>query len=129
MLTQRFSAVDAAPPLGEGLPTPKPTTTDFCSWVPGSRGPRNSSTVAPASSLTFKKLPRSKEAAKVKTNLKRQYNMIEGLDYRYDLFGSTHKVERLNSHEYTSAPRLANLFAKLRAAQSGDGKEEEEEDS
>ena len=54
--------------------------------------------------------------------------MKEELDYRYDLFGSARKIEKLNSPQCTSAPRLANLFAKLRAAQSGDGKEEEEEE-
>ena len=67
-------------------------------------------------SLTIEKLSRFEEAAKAKTNMGRQHNMKEGLDYRYDLFGSARKEERLNSPEYTSAPRLANLFAKLRAA-------------
>ena len=76
---------------GEGQPTPNPATSDFCSWVPGSRGPRNSSTVEPASSLTIETLPQSKEASKAKTNVGTQYNMKERLDYRYDLFGSAAK--------------------------------------
>ena len=110
---------------GEGRPTPKPATSNFCSWIPGSRSKRDCSTVQPASKLTVERLPRSNQEAKAKTDAGRQYNMKEGLDYRYDLFGNVRKVERPDSPEYTSAPRLANLFAKLRAAQSGDQDDED----
>ena len=55
--------------------------------------------------------------------------MKEGLDCRYYLFGNARKLEKLNSPEYTSAPRLAKLFAKLRAAQSGDQEDEGEDNS
>ena len=89
----------------------------------------NCSTVEPASKLTVEKLPWSEQEAKEKTDAGRQYNMKEGLDYRYNLFGSTRKPERLNSLEYTSAPRLANLFSKLHVAQPGEQESEEDVDS
>ena len=81
---------------------------------------RNCSTVEPAGHMTIEKLPRSNDEAKAKTEASKQYNLKEGLDVRYDVFGDPEKWQRVSSPEYTSAPRLANLFSKLRAAQSID---------
>ena len=104
---------------GEGRPTPKPATSSFCSWVPGSRGPRNCSTLLPAGNLMIENLPTSNAEAKQKLERGRKYNLKEGLDARYDIFGGDEKkMERLNNPEYTSISRIQHLFSCLRAAQS-----------
>jgi len=94
---------------GEGRPTPKPVTSSFCSWVPGSRSKRNCSTVEPASKLFIEKFPRSNAEAQSKLDNARQNNMKEGLDARYDVFGDAKKLEKMNDPAYTRAHRIAYL--------------------
>ena len=53
----------------------------------------------------------------MKLDRNRQYNMKEGLDARYDVFGNAEKREKLNDPEYTSHRRIAPLFSAFRAAQ------------
>ena len=84
------------------------------------RSKHSSSTVEPASHMTIEKMPKSNDEAKAKTEAGKRYNMKEGLDCRYDVFGDATKWQRVNSAEYISAPRLANLFSKLRVTQSND---------
>ena len=114
---------------GEGRPTPKPATASFCSWLPGSRAKRTCRTVSPASNLHVEKLPHSNEEAKAKNDRDRQYNLREGVDARYDIFGGdTKKWEALSSDGFTRADRLAPLFLALRLAQGKGSAEEEEEE-
>ena len=68
--------------------------------------------------MTIERLPRSNAEAKAKLDRGRQYNMKEGLDARYDVFGgNSKKLELLNDPAYTSAGRIAHLFSRLRLAQ------------
>jgi hypothetical protein len=72
------------------------------------------------------KLPNSNEESKAKLDRGHRYNLKEGLDARYDMWGGdSKKWEKLNDPEYTSAHRLAQLFQVLRAAQNSDETEEE----
>jgi len=112
---------------GEGRPTPKPATSSYCSWIPGARSKRKCSTVEPAANMMIEKLPRSNADAQAKLDRGRKYNLKEGLDARYDVFGGDRKkIELLNNPAYTSASRIAHLFSQLRLAQ---GNTETEEDS
>ena len=76
---------------GEGRPTPKPATSEFCSWVPGSRAKRTCSTVVPAANLRIERLACSKVEAKDKLKCDRQNNLCFGVDARYDVFGIKQK--------------------------------------
>ena len=115
---------------GEGRPTPKPATSSFCSWIPGSRGPRNCSTLMPAGNLMIENLPQSNKDAKKKLDLDRKYNLKEGLDARYDIFGGdTEKMERLNDPAYVSTHGIHRLFNCLRKAQQKEIHNDTETDS
>ena len=110
---------------GEGRPTPKPSTSAFCSWVPGSRAKRICSTVVPAGKLTIERLPRSEAEADAKLKRDRKYNLRLGIDDRYDVFGGNENKKKLLEHpEYTSAARLSRLFECLEAAQGNVGEVE-----
>jgi hypothetical protein len=111
---------------GGGRLTPKPATSSFCSWIPGSRSKRKCSTVLPAGNLQIERLPRSDAEAKGKFDRGRKYNLKEGLNTRYDIFGDSKKMEKLNAPAYTSAPRLDLLFTRLRLA---NGKANDDSDS
>ena len=110
---------------GEGRPTPKPSTSAFCSWVPGSRAKRTCSTVVPAGKLMIERLPRSEAEAEAKLKRDRKYNLRLGIDGRYDVFGGNENKMKLLEHpEYTSAARLSSLFECLEAAQGKVGEAE-----
>ena len=103
---------------GEGRPTPKPATSAFCSWVPGSRARRTCSTVLPAAKQMIERLPRSEAEAKEKLERDRQYNLKLGVDARYDVFGGdVNKIKLIEDPAYTSAARVNTLFECLEAAQ------------
>ena len=76
------------------------------------------STVLPAGKLMIERLPRSESEAKAKTDRGRTYNLKEGIDARYDVFGGDEKKkEMLNDPNYTSASRISLLFDRLKQAQ------------
>ncbi|KAL7552027.1 hypothetical protein ACHAWF_017125 [Thalassiosira exigua] len=103
---------------GEGRPTPKPTTSGFCPWIPGGRSKRNNTTLKPASTLIVEKLPRSNAEAQAKLDRGRKHNLREGLGASYDVRGGNErKLGALSSPEYVSAGRVGPLFRCLRAAQ------------
>ena len=104
---------------GEGRPTPKPATSAYCSWIPGSggRGKRTCSSIVPAGKLMIERLPRSETEAKSKLERGRNLNLKEGADARYDVFGrDRNKKKFLEYTEYTSAERISILFGRLRVA-------------
>eukprot|EP00984_Skeletonema_dohrnii_P022929 scaffold12046_cov72-Skeletonema_dohrnii-CCMP3373.AAC.1 len=43
---------------GEGRPTPKPATVDFCPWIPGSNCKRECSTLLPAARNSIMQQPK-----------------------------------------------------------------------
>ncbi len=71
----------------------------------------------PATNLQIKRLPTSNGEAQSKLDRARQYNLKEGLDAQYDVFGDDGKWEKLNDPAYTSACRIKLLFEKLKKAQ------------
>ena len=76
------------------------------------------STVLPAGKLMIERLPRSETEAKAKTDRGRNYNLKEGVDARYDVFGGDQKKrDMLNDPNYTSASRISLLFDRLKQAQ------------
>ena len=103
---------------GEGRPTPKPATSGFCSWIPGSRGKRNCSTLQSTCKLMVEQLPGSNEEERQKLDQNRQYNLKEGIDSCYEIFGGdATKWEKLNNPHYISHLRIENIFSLLRTAQ------------
>ena len=111
----------------EGRPTPKPATTVFCSWIPGSRSNRKCPTVIPVSHLRIEGLPRLNREVKAKLNRGQRYNMKKGLDARYNLFGGDGKKwEMVNDPRFTSASRLGCLFGRLRLANGNKDNSESE---
>lgn len=102
---------------GEGRPTPKPATSDFCPWVPGSNSKRTCTTLLPASRTTMQKLPTSNEEAKRKRDSGHKKNMHAGETARYDWHGGDERILNvINSKEYTSKDRLMPLFLALQEA-------------
>ena len=115
---------------GEGRTTPKPATSAFYSWVPGSRSKRKCSTVLPAGNLQIERMPRSDQEAQAKLDRGRNYNMKEGVDARYDVFGGDNKKwEMLNDPRYTSASRLGLLFGRLRLTNGDEGGSDSDKDN
>ncbi|KAL7534011.1 hypothetical protein ACHAWF_004691 [Thalassiosira exigua] len=89
---------------GEGWPTPKPATSNFCSWVPGSRSKRNCSTLDHALTLNIQPLSKSNAQAGAKLKHGRKYNLKEGLNAKHDVFGGDpKKLASLNSPGYVSS--------------------------
>ncbi|KAL7554211.1 hypothetical protein ACHAWF_017633 [Thalassiosira exigua] len=114
---------------GEGRPTPKPATSSFCPWVRGSRSKRNCSTVEPASRMNIERLPRSNKEAEAKLARDRKYNLKEGIDARYDVFGGdSEKWGKLNNPEFASARQLAPLFEALEKSQTADDSDSDASD-
>ena len=102
---------------GEGRPTPKPPTADFCPWVPGSNCERTCTTLLPACRTTIQKLPSSNEEARRKSESGHKKTMHVGESARYDWHGGDKRVLAItNSQEYTSKERLMPLFLELQAA-------------
>ena len=101
---------------GEGRPTEKPATAEFCSWVPGCRSKRSCSTIEPVTNLNIEKLPVSNADAQRKLDGDRQMNAKTGLSARYDVLGDPRKWELISSPAYVASHRFNDLFEKLRAA-------------
>ena len=78
--------------------------------------------------MNIEKLPTSNADAQKKLDRGRKYNLKEGLDARYDVFGDSGKMEKLDSQNYTSLGRITRLFEALRAAQHQKKVAEEEHD-
>jgi hypothetical protein len=77
----------------------------------------------------IERMPRLNEEAQEKLNRGRQYNLKEGLDAWYNVFGGDcKKIELLNDPAYTSASRIALLFSQLRLAQGNAETEEDRQD-
>ena len=103
---------------GEGRPTPKPATSSFCTWIPGSKGARSCSTIEPATKLHRLKMPRSNKEAEEKLKRGVKKNMHQGISAKYDIYGGDgSKYKKLEDPEYTSKLRLQKLFKCLRDAQ------------
>jgi len=99
---------------GEGRPTPKPPTTEFCSWIPGSKCKREFTTLLPASRASIMQLPGSNEEAK--RRLENGHNMSRhvGETARYDWHGGDEmKLAELNDPEYISKERVMPLLLHL----------------
>ena len=107
---------------GEGRPTPRPSTIDFATWVPGSNAKsRICSTIVPASSQTIMKLPASTAEASKKLEKSNRRNVNEGISARYDIYvESEERWSMLSDPNYSSKtrPALNKLFTVLRKAQS-----------
>ena len=95
---------------GEGRPTPKSATSLFYSWVPGSQGKQNCSTLEPASKLVIENFSRSKAGAQSKLDNTGQYSTTDGLDAHYDVFGDAKKSEKVNGSAYTARIKLPPFF-------------------
>ena len=92
---------------GEGRATPKPENSVFCSWIPGSQSNRKCSTVLSAGHLRIERLPRLDIEAQAKLDRGQRYDMREGLDAYYDVFGGdSKKWEMVNDPRFTSSSRL-----------------------
>jgi len=103
---------------GEGRPTPKPPTANFCSWIKGMRSKRNCSTIQPASRLQRERLPASNAEAKQKIDRGIKKSMHEGIPANYDVHcGHNDKKAKLNDPNYTSFARCSPLFKLLRESQ------------
>ena len=64
-------------------------------------------------------LPRSNEDVQAKINRGQNYNLKEGLDARYDVFGGDEtKHAKLNEAEFTDASRFVDLCRYIRASQT-----------
>jgi len=73
---------------GEGRPTPKPATVDFCSWVPGSkRTQRSCSVLEPTTKLNIQQLPKSTADAKLMLEKGKKRGLHEGISAVYDVYG------------------------------------------
>ena len=103
---------------GEGRPTPKPSTSGFCSWN-GGRSERTCKTTEPASRANREKLPGSNEEAQKKLDNGVKRSMHEGLGAKYEVYGSEdERWDKLNDARYISKDRINNLFLCLRAEQN-----------
>ena len=106
---------------GEGRPTPKPPTSSFCAWLPGSAGreKRACSTLQPASHCHIEQLPTSDENAKAKLDNGVKRSMHQGIPAKYDVFGGDESkhADLLDPH-YVSYERIRPFFECLKDAQS-----------
>ena len=68
-------------------------------------------------------LPKSNAEAEAKLRRGRKGILKEGLDARYDIFGSEKKWALLNDPAYVRPERLKRLFRELELAQSAGKKE------
>lgn len=101
---------------GEGRPTPKPPTSDFCAWIPGSNCKRECSTLSSAATNTYQKLPKTSAEAKKKLESGKVRTCHEGETARYDWHGNDPDIlAALNSEEYMSSERMKHLFALIRS--------------
>jgi len=72
---------------GEGRPTEKPSTIDYCSWVPGSKqSARTCTTKLPASEQHIMQLPGTNKEAKEKLERGIKKNIHEGISATYDVY-------------------------------------------
>lgn len=114
---------------GEGRPTPKPATSDFCKWIPGSNGKRSCKTTMPASASVRMKLPESNKDAERKIKRGQKRNIWEGVPARYDVFGGDQRIHDLiNSKEYITGEKVQRFFSALRNAQKKGGKDKSSDD-
>ena len=115
---------------GEDRPTPCPATSGFCSWFPGSKGPRSCSVVAPIVETNILRLPKSNEEAKLRLERGTQKNVNEGIGADYDLYGGDEeKRATFRTPEYRSASRMQSLFQALKEAQLEDSGDDSDSDS
>eukprot|EP00984_Skeletonema_dohrnii_P032075 scaffold25492_cov80-Skeletonema_dohrnii-CCMP3373.AAC.2 len=92
---------------GEGRPTPKPSTAEFCTWLPGSNCDRTVTTLLPAARTSIMQLPGSNEEAKRKHEHGHTKTGHVGETARYDWHGGNEKVlAELNDPGYTSKERV-----------------------
>jgi len=104
---------------GEGRPTPKPATADFCSWIPGSKAAaRKCTRLEPASHIPRQRLPSSNAEAQQKLDRGIKKCMHEGIPAKYDVYGGDEsKKRKLDDPRYVSKERIDKLFQCLKAAQ------------
>ena len=87
---------------------------------------RTCSSFVPAGKLMIERLPRTLPEAEAKLQRNRQYNLQQGADARYDVFGGNEKKRKsLEDPAYTSAARTRRLFDCLRAAQKSNANVED----
>jgi len=102
---------------GEGRPTPKPSTADFCPWIPGSYCKRTCTTLLPASRTTLLRLPSSEAEAEKKLNYGKHRTSHAGESAKYDWHSNDEEIlEYIKSPEYTSKERMMPLLLKLMKA-------------
>ncbi|EJK64607.1 hypothetical protein THAOC_14644, partial [Thalassiosira oceanica] len=107
---------------GEDRPTPLPATSGFCSWFPGSQGPRSCSVIAPIVETNILQLPKSNEEAKLRLERGTKKNVNKGIGAKFDIYsGDEEKWATFKTSEYSSASRIESLFQALKEAQLEDG--------
>jgi hypothetical protein len=85
--------------------------------------------VEAAANMMIKRLSWLNVDTQAKLDCGRQYNLKEGLDTRYGVFGGDSKnLELLNDPAYTRSSCIKHLFLQLRLAQENVETEEENHD-
>ena len=79
---------------GEGMPTSKPATADYCPWIPWTRTKRTCSSLVPTWETHIERLPRSNLEAKLKAERQIQKNMHQGIYARYNKYNGDKKRDR-----------------------------------
>lgn len=100
---------------GEGRPTPKPPTSDYCPWVPGSNCKRECSTLLSAAMNTVQKLPKTSSEAKKRQESGKERTCHHEETARYDWHNNDPDIlAALNSPDYMSSDRMKQLFTLIR---------------
>lgn len=102
---------------GEGRPTPKPCTSDFSGWVPGSKADRSCSNKKLASLCGRVTLPNSEAEAKMKTEHGRVRSCQKGVPALFKVHESYDKMAMFDDPRYSHPDRFLRLYACLEAAQ------------
>lgn len=100
---------------GEGRPTPKPATSAFASWIPGSNSPRSCTTLQPATDANIQQLPSSNKEAQKRLDNGKKKRAHEGVSARYDWHGADETLQTdLNSSHYVTKARLEAFFQAIK---------------
>lgn len=105
---------------GDARPTAKPSTSDWCLWLPGSQtSKRPASLIQPASASVRLKLPTSKADAKARTEKGIKRNCHLGVPALYKFHDSDEKMAAFNLGSYRHPSRFEDLYKCLRNANEG----------
>ena len=105
---------------GDGRPTAKPSTSDWCLWLPGSQtSKRPASLIQPASKSVRLKLPSSDADAKARAEKGIKRICQEGVPALYKFHRSDEKMAAFNLDNYKHKSRFEKLYKCLRDANGG----------